>query len=131
MLTTRPAGRCRLPGPNRVLASAAAALLVGACAAAPPVPGPVVAVEASEFSFAPASVSVPAGAVSFHVTNTGSLEHEFEILQGERVLGEVEGLVPGLEMNLTVELPTGEYEFVCRLPGHLEAGMRGTLTVTR
>jgi len=90
---------------------------------------PVVDVKASEFTFQPATISVRPGVVTFHVTNVGEAEHEFEILAGDQTLSEIEGLVPGLEKDLTVSLAAGDYLFACRLPGHFEQGMKGTLTV--
>ena len=56
-----------------------------------------VEVTASEYKFDPNAITVPAGPVSFHVTNKGTEEHEFEIFKGETVVDEVEGLVPGLD----------------------------------
>jgi iron uptake system component EfeO len=90
----------------------------------------VVAVEASEFKFDPSTITVAAGEVTFSVKNVGALEHEFEIFEGDRVVDEVEGLVPGLTKNLTVTLEAGAYTYVCKLAGHEEQGMTGTLTVS-
>lgn len=87
-------------------------------------------VAASEYAFTPNAISVPAGRVSFHVTNVGEQEHEFEIFRGDQVVDEVEGLVPGLDRTLTVDLAAGDYTFVCKLAGHDLAGMTGTLTVS-
>ena len=98
---------------------------------APP-PSGVVAIEASDqsgYKFTPSSVSVAAGKVTFYVRNVGTQEHEFEIFEGETVVDEIEGLVPGLAKNLTVDLKPGQYTFVCKLSGHDLAGMKGTLTV--
>jgi iron uptake system component EfeO len=89
-----------------------------------------VAVEASEFKFDPSTITVAAGEVTFSVKNVGALEHEFEIFEGDRVIDEVEGLVPGLTKNLTVTLEAGAYTYVCKLAGHEEQGMTGTLTVS-
>jgi iron uptake system component EfeO len=89
-----------------------------------------VAVEAKEYSFTPSTISVPAGEVTFQVKNSGTEEHEFEIFQGETVVDEIEGLVPGLTLDLTVPLTAGEYQFKCLLNGHDQLGMTGTLTVT-
>jgi iron uptake system component EfeO len=98
-----------------------------------PVPSGVIAVQASNASgayvFTPSAIAVPAGAVTFSVHNAGSEEHEFEILKGDQVVEEVEGLVPGLTKSLTVTLAAGDYTFVCKLNGHDLAGMKGTLTV--
>jgi high-affinity iron transporter len=89
-----------------------------------------VQVAASEYEFTPSTLTAPAGAIAFHVTNTGSEEHEFEIFKGDQVVDEIEGLVPGLDRTLTVTLEAGDYTYVCKLAGHDAAGMTGTLTVT-
>ena len=89
-----------------------------------------VEVTASEYKFDPNAITVPAGPVSFHVTNKGTEEHEFEIFKGETVVDEVEGLVPGLDQTLTVTLEAGDYTFACKLNGHDQAGMTGTPTVS-
>jgi iron uptake system component EfeO len=89
-----------------------------------------VAVRATEFRFEPAAITVPSGEITFDVTNAGTVEHEFEIFKGDVVVDEVEGLVPGLSRSLAVTLEPGDYTFVCKLAGHDQAGMTGTLTVT-
>ena len=35
----------------------------------------------------------------------------------------------GASENLTVDLPSGEFIYFCTVPGHEQAGMKGTLTV--
>jgi high-affinity iron transporter len=110
-------------------------LLLAACGGGPavsvaPPPSGVVAVVAAEYAFTPSTLSVPAGEVRFWVRNGGSAEHEFEIFKGETVVDEIEGLVPGLAKELKVTLEPGEYTFVCKLNGHDQLGMKGTLTVT-
>jgi plastocyanin len=119
------------------VSTAAMALVVGACsgAGASPTGGvgsttSAINVTATEFKFEPSTISVQAGRVTFHVTNAGMQEHEFEIFKGDKALGEIEGLVPGIEKNLSVDLVQGAYTYECRLPGHLEQGMKGSLTVT-
>ena len=107
----------------------AATTAPSAAGGSPGAGGPI-DVAAHEFAFAPSTLAVAAGQVTFHVRNTGALEHEFEILKGETVIDEIEGLVPGLERDLAVTLEPGEYVYVCRLAGHEESGMKGTLTVT-
>lgn len=87
-------------------------------------------VAASEYAFTPSALTAPAGRIAFHVTNTGSEEHEFEIFEGEQIVDEIEGLVPGLDRTLVVELAAGEYTFACKLADHDLAGMTGTLSVT-
>jgi iron uptake system component EfeO len=92
--------------------------------------GTTVAVSAKEYAFTPSTLTVAAGAVRFVVTNAGNEEHEFEIFKGEQVVDEIEGLVPGLTKELPVTLAAGAYTFVCKLSGHDQLGMKGTLTVT-
>ena len=127
--------------PARPVSAAAAVMVIAlvavgcgpsaASGSAPaPADGEIVEVAATEYKFDPSAITVPAGSVSFHVTNSGSEEHEFEVFSGETVVDEIEGLVPGLDRTLTLTLDAGDYTFVCKLPGHEEAGMKGTLTVT-
>lgn len=123
------------PGrPALLVAAVALTAVVAACGAAapsaPPPPSGVVAVEAKEYTFTPSKLTVAAGKVTFYVRNAGTVEHEFEIFKGEQVVDEIEGLVPGLAKNLTVDLAAGDYTFVCKLSGHDQLGMKGTLTVT-
>ena len=94
------------------------------------VPSGVIAVEAKEYAFTPSALTVPAGAVTFSIRNVGSQEHEFEVLRGDTVVDEVEGIVPGLTRDATMTLAAGEYTFLCKLNGHDQLGMKGTLTVT-
>lgn len=91
--------------------------------------GGAVSVEAREYQFTPSTLTVPAGPVTFSVKNAGTEEHEFEVFKGETVVDEIEGLVPGLTKDLTVTLEAGQYTFMCKLNGHDQLGMKGTLTV--
>lgn len=113
----------------------AAAALLAACGGTPAASGPAapsgaITIEAKEYMFTPSTLSVPAGDIQFYIRNAGTTEHEFEIFKGDQVVDEVEGLVPGLAKQLTVNLAPGEYTFVCKLSGHDQLGMKGTLTVT-
>ncbi|HEY7735866.1 MAG TPA: cupredoxin domain-containing protein [Candidatus Limnocylindrales bacterium] len=128
-------------GPRRaMLVAALAAIAVVACSggssshsagvSSPSAAGSTLSVTASEYTFDPSTLTTSAGTVTFEVTNSGNEEHEFEIFQGETVVDEVEGLLPGITNELRVDLAAGDYIYVCKLPGHEEAGMKGTLTVT-
>jgi len=72
---------------------------------------------------------VTAGELTFEVTNNGTEEHEFELFKGDIVVDELEGIVPGLTRTLPVTLEAGDYTFACKLAGHDQLGMKGTLTV--
>jgi iron uptake system component EfeO len=73
---------------------------------------------------------VKSGTSTFSVTNNGSKVTEFYVYaEGDRVMGEVENIGPGLKRELIVELPAGKYQAVCK-PGMVGNGIRGDLTVT-
>lgn len=90
-----------------------------------------VKVRATEYAFEPKTIEVPAGRTVFAVTNKGSEEHEFEVFRGSKLMGEIEGITPGITRELKVDLDAGEYTYVCKLPGHEGKGQTGTLTVTQ
>jgi iron uptake system component EfeO len=72
----------------------------------------------------------PAGAVTFSIRNEGSKVTEFYVYAaGDRVMGEVENIAPGLTRELKVELATGTYETACK-PGMAGRGIRGAFKVT-
>ena len=128
-----------LPRRRHVPIAAAAVLVVGliagCSAAASPTPAGsapagTILVTTSEYKFAPATLTAPAGSVTFRITNAGAETHEFEIFQGETVIDEVEDIVPGITRDLTLTMTPGAYTFVCVLNGHDALGMKGNLTIT-
>ena len=100
---------------------------------------PVVLGKPDEFSLVPARTSVPAGKVTFAVTNQGAMTHEMVVVpapDGAAALkepdgtaseagspGEVADLAAGANGRLTVTLPAGTYVLLCNLPGHFAGGM--------
>ena len=85
-------------------------------------------VSLKEFEIAPAEISAPAGAaLTFNISNTGQAPHDYTIDAGPQS----EEVPPGGSTALEVpSLDPGEYRVFCSLPGHADAGMEGTLTVT-
>ena len=98
----------------------------------------------SEWAVSVSPAQVGAGKVTFKVTNTGKLPHEFVILKtakpagrlgtGSRVpetghVGEIAGLRPGATKSVTLHLKPGHYSVVCNLPSHYKMGMHADLTV--
>ena len=73
----------------------------------------------------PVAIEVPSGVVVFEVTNAGGDIGEFEILSGDRVVDEVENIVPGFVVNMVTRLDGGSYETVC----YTLVSPRGTLEV--
>jgi iron uptake system component EfeO len=90
--------------------------------------GPVT-VKATDSECALSRAEVKSGTNTFSVSNGGSKVTEFYVYaEGDRVMGEVENIGPGLKRDLIVELPTGKYQAVCK-PGMVGDGIRGDLTV--
>jgi uncharacterized cupredoxin-like copper-binding protein len=86
-----------------------------------------VTVTSIDIAFEPAEVTIPANTdVVFHLTNDGAAPHNFSIDELEISIDQA----PGESHDITINAAAGVYEFYCNVPGHREAGMVGTLTVT-
>jgi plastocyanin len=75
------------------------------------------------------SLSASAGKVTIDFTNKAALGHNVTIASSA---GAVAGATPtfsGGSKTLTVNLKPGKYTFFCSVPGHEQAGMKGTLVV--
>ena len=95
----------------------------------------------TDFHFEPTTWTVPAGKeVKLTLKNEGAVEHDW-VLVGTPVtesantetdvLFEAE-VGPGETKDFTFTAPAtaGEYQVICNIAGHLEAGMEGKLVVT-
>jgi len=83
-------------------------------------------VKGREFRFTLSSNSVAKpGTVTFNFTNTGTVAHDFKID------GKTTPLVqPGHTAKLVVRFrKAGKFSYLCTVPGHAAAGMRGVFTV--
>src|SRR5262245_4325002 len=113
----------------RILALAAAGLLAGTAAACgdgadTPAGGKngAIKVKATDTGCEVATTTLAAGTHVFAVTNAGAKVTEFYVYgAGDRVLGEVENIAPGLSRELHVELPAGSYQATCK-PGMVGSG---------
>jgi uncharacterized cupredoxin-like copper-binding protein len=74
-------------------------------------------------------LSAPAGKVTITMANMSPVEHNVTVAQGSVVLGATPTFKGGSKI-LTVNLKPGTYTFYCSVPGHRQAGMEGTLTVS-
>lgn len=84
----------------------------------------VTAGKPTEFHFVLSKKSVPAGVVTFTIVNRGKLAHDLKIA------GKTSKLVqPGKSTKLKVRLKKGKAKYLCTVPGHAAAGMRGILVV--
>jgi iron uptake system component EfeO len=118
---------------NRVgvafVAAAAIAVLAVGCGGSEEAPADAkrLSFELTDGGCAPRGAKAPAGPVVFEVENTGTSKvTEFEILDGEEIVGEKEDLTEGLSGSFDLDLEAGQYTIYC--PGG--ATERGTLTVT-
>jgi len=116
-------------------------LLLSACGGG----GTNVNVTVTDFAYDPSTITVSAGdTINLHVTNKGSVEHEFAIMKlgtsvtppfGDKDEGniywELDEIQSGTTKSDTFTAPSepGEYEIVCGLAGHIENGMVGKLIV--
>ncbi|MCJ7711221.1 MAG: cupredoxin domain-containing protein [Chloroflexi bacterium] len=152
--------------PIRLALLAAVAVLAAACSSGSSTPAPVTAapvpsVEATAattridvtlndaLTIEPAAMTVPAGVpVTFVVTNTGAVFHEFVLGdEAEQMAHDAEmmesggmsmpqdepmaiGLEPGQTKELTVTLAEpGEILAGCHVVGHYAAGMKAAITI--
>lgn len=79
-----------------------------------------------EYRFDIAPNPVPAGCISFVITNRGTEPHNFDI-SGIKA-GAI--LAPGQSETWSVQLTARAYVVVCDVPFHIDRGMTGQLTVT-
>ena len=99
--------------------------------------------------FFPDRLKVRAGEqIRFKLRNAGELEHEFVLGTSEQIVEHHAAMqkFPGMEhedpQSIRLEpgangeivwkfSNVGNFEFACLIPGHLEAGMKGTVTVSK
>jgi nitrite reductase (NO-forming) len=63
--------------------------------------------------------------VTFKIKNAGHLQHDFKINGKKSKL-----LNPGASTTLKVSFSkAGKFSYLCTVPGHAQAGMKGKLTV--
>ena len=82
-------------------------------------------------AYAPTSLMAKAGNVTIDYANPSPVPHNVAILDsaGKEVGSEMTPFANG-KGKTTAKLAAGSYTFVCQVPGHLQAGMKGTLTVS-
>jgi uncharacterized cupredoxin-like copper-binding protein len=106
-----------------------------------------VGVQEKEFTITLDKSTLAAGAVTFSITNGGTIAHEFVVIDtdtaadklpqvnGEvdedslEAVDEVEDIAPGATASLPVTLAAGHYAVICNIPGHYAAGMHADITV--
>ena len=110
---------CTLPG------HAAAGMKGTLTVKAPVTPVTVTAGKPTEFKYALSRLTVPKGTVAFKVVNRGKIAHDFKIA-GKKTKSLPSGKAAALRVTFA---RAGKYAFICSLPGHAAAGIKGVLTV--
>jgi plastocyanin len=119
--------------PIALIRKVAGLLLAGGLVAAMPAhrgnPAPVSA-KLSEWTIQLSETTVPAGPVTFTVTNGGSIPHAFEV-EGQGTEQETPLIQPGASATLTLTLEPGTYEIYCPVGenSHKKLGMETHLKV--
>jgi uncharacterized cupredoxin-like copper-binding protein len=118
------------------------AFALAACGAAGP--STHLKVDLMEFTFTPANFTVPAGQeITLDLTNNGAVMHDFIIMKYGTTVGDDFGdedvpniyweaeTEPGTSATYTFTAPSqpGDYQVVCGVKGHYQAGMVAKLTV--
>jgi uncharacterized cupredoxin-like copper-binding protein len=83
-----------------------------------------VGVTATEFKFAVRPSSARAGRVTFRLRNAGKVKHDLKIAGRKTPV-----INPKKTTSLSVNLRPGTYAYLCTVPGHADAGMRGRFRV--
>lgn len=120
-----------------LVAVAASVLFVGGCGgaeqakvapqtASTSTAGVVLSFTGAEYAFTPPALTASAGKATIRFTNKGVVEHDFTI----DALHVQISAKPGKTAEATVTLTPGTYKFYCTIPGHLQSGMQGKLTVS-
>jgi plastocyanin len=75
------------------------------------------------------SLTAKQGTLTINFTNQASLGHNFTIERNGKVVAATPTFQGGSK-TLKVGLSPGSYTFLCTVPGHAAAGMKGTLTIS-
>lgn len=130
-----PAAHNAKAGLAAVVLAGVAGMSMSGCAPKPSVDdgksgGNEITVAASDDSCKLSKTAADPGPSTFVITNNGTAVTEFYVYgNGDRVLGEVENISPGLQRKVTVQLPEpGGYFTACK-PGMIGDGIRADFTV--
>ena len=88
--------------------------------------GGTIEIEAFDLGFKPNQLSVAApGTYAVKFTNTGAIQHNLTFADGTKIVAEA-----GQSATGSVAVPAGGITFLCDIPGHAQAGMKGAITVS-
>lgn len=86
-------------------------------------------IASSGFAFSVTTATASAGTVTLKAMNPQSVSHDISI-KGNGVDVHGDQVSSGGVSQVTATLKAGTYEYYCSVPGHEQAGMKGTLTVS-
>jgi nitrite reductase (NO-forming) len=82
-------------------------------------------VTAFDLGFKPAKLEVPAaGHYTVKLINTGSTTHDITFASGEQAVAKA-----GETASVDVDIPAAGVSFLCSIPGHADAGMKGDVVI--
>jgi plastocyanin len=84
---------------------------------------------AGQLAYEPKQLNAKAGKVTIDFANASPIEHDVAVAQGSSIVGQTPVFSGGAK-TLSLNLKPGTYKFFCTVPGHRQAGMEGTLTVS-
>ncbi len=120
--TYPPAGASR--GPDMAMAMSDASAAPKSAAGAVPAGG-TLAIVAFDLGFQPAALTVAtAGDYAVKFSNTGSTPHDVTFADGTKLAAD-----PGATTSGRISVPAQGIEFLCSVPGHAAAGMKGVVLV--
>ena len=135
--------------PHSALAGLVGVMIMAtACSAASPSPSTTaITATLKEYSIELSAATAAPSSVTFTVTNSGTIVHEFVVLKTDvqaadlpltndevteddyTVIDEVEDVESGKSGTLTVTLDAGHYVVICNIAGHVRQGMATDFTV--
>jgi uncharacterized cupredoxin-like copper-binding protein len=86
-----------------------------------------VPVSETEFKITLGSTNLKAGDITFEVADDGKIPHDLAIKETSDKTKEI---APGSNAELKVTLKPGKYVLYCSIPGHEQAGMKQSITVS-
>lgn len=116
--------------PARTAAGVTVAIALAAAGPAasshsPSAPPTTVKVVMTDYAFALSKTKITHGKTAFRVVNVGEVVHDFKI-NGKKTPYYTNG--QGGNLAVAFKKP-GKYSFICTVPGHVAAGMKGVLIV--
>ena len=109
---------------------AAFAFGLAACGTAPnqtsQAAGGTIEIHAFDLGFKPNAVTLEKpGRYTVKLVNDGAIAHDIAFPDGAKVVANSKET-----KTLDIDVPAAGTTFICSIPGHAEAGMKGTITVT-